>query len=212
MDSLWIYGVGFVAQGLFFARFLVQWVMSERAGRVLSPAIFWQLSLFASFLLFVYGWLRDDFSILLGQLFAYYIYVWNLRVQNRWQQFPRVMRGLFLVLPVVATAWLIADWPNTCARLFHNAEVPFGLLLWGSAGQTIFALRFIYQWLYSRRVSESVLPAGFWIISLVGASIIVSYALYRLDPVLLIGQASGLIVYTRNLIIWYKSNRPTKAA
>ena len=211
MSALWVYIVGFIAQGLFFVRFLVQWVMSERAGRVLSPAIFWQLSLLASFLLFVYGWLRDDFSILLGQLFAYYIYVWNLRVQGKWVLFPRLMRWLFMVLPVVATAWLVADWSNTSARLFHNADVPFWLLLWGSAGQTIFALRFIYQWLYSRRKGESVLPAGFWLISLVGASIIVSYAVYRLDPVLLVGQATGLFVYSRNLFLWYKSNPPTKA-
>lgn len=52
--------------------------MSERARRVLSPTIFWVLSLLASCLLCFYGWLRDDFAIVIGQVIAYYIYIWNL--------------------------------------------------------------------------------------------------------------------------------------
>lgn len=73
-----IYIIGFLAQLLFSARLLLQWIMSERAKKVVSPSIFWKLSLIGAWLLFIYGWLRDDFAIILGQLISYYIYIWNL--------------------------------------------------------------------------------------------------------------------------------------
>ena len=72
MDSApLVYVLGFIAQGLFSARILVQWIMSEKAGKVVSPTIFWVLSLIASYLFFIYGWLRNDFSIMLGQVIGY---------------------------------------------------------------------------------------------------------------------------------------------
>ncbi|HFQ79900.1 MAG TPA: lauroyl acyltransferase, partial [Desulfobacterales bacterium] len=55
MNQYFVYGVGFLAQLLFSARLLVQWLFSERAGRVMSPLLFWQLSIVASFILMVYG-------------------------------------------------------------------------------------------------------------------------------------------------------------
>lgn len=200
-----IYSIGFLAQGLFFARFLIQWALSEKARQVLSPVIFWQLSIAGSFLLFIYGWLRDDFAILLGQLLSYYIYIWNLKIQQNWQKMPSILRILFLLTPAIAVVWLLINWQSSTERLFENENIPVKLLLWGSAGQVIFTLRFIYQWLYSRKRAASLLPAGFWIISIAGASIILSYALFRRDPVLIIGQGTGIFVYSRNLFILKKS-------
>lgn len=72
-------------------------------------------------------------------------------------------------------------------------------------GQIIFTLRFIYQWIYSKRKDESLLPIGFWIISLFGSLIIVSYAIYRKDPVLILGQSTGLLAYSRNIYLSKKS-------
>ena len=86
-----------------------------------------------------------------------------------------------------------------------NEDIPLGVLIFGSMGQIIFTLRFVYQWLYSRRKNESMLPLGFWLISLSGSLIIVAYALYRRDPVLILGQSTGLIVYCRNIYILKKS-------
>lgn len=203
--NIWILGIGFLAQGLFFARFLIQWILSERARQVLSPVIFWQLSMAGSFLLFIYGWLRDDFAILMGQLFSYYIYIWNLKVQERWQQISGIFRFIFAITPLVAISWLLFDWQNSIMRLFQNSSIPIALLIWGTTGQIIFTLRFIYQWLYSRKRNESILPSGFWLISLFGAIIILSYALFRHDPVLIIGQTTGIFVYSRNLFILKKS-------
>jgi lipid-A-disaccharide synthase-like uncharacterized protein len=82
------------------------------------------------------------------------------------------------------------------------------LVVFGSLGQLIFALRFVYQWFYSSRKHESLLPNGFWIISLAGSFIIIIYAIIRLDAVLIIGQAFGFISYCRNIILGhnYKKN------
>ena len=65
-SSLFVYAIGFVAQGFFSARMLIQWILSERAHRVVSPNLYWICSLVGSILLFVYGWLRSDFAIILG--------------------------------------------------------------------------------------------------------------------------------------------------
>mgnify|MGYP000777505683 FL=1 len=59
----------------------------------------------------------------------------------------------------------------------------------------------------SRNDRESVLPPGFWIISIIGSSIIVSYAIIRLDPVLILGQSMGLVAYIRNLVIGRRSRK-----
>ena len=81
------------------------------------------------------------------------------------------------------------------------------LLIYGSLGQIIFTLRFVYQYFYSRRRKESVLPSGFWIISLTGSAIIVSYGIFRLDPVIILGQSFGFVSYIRNLVISYRNKK-----
>ena len=81
-NPAFILAIGFLAQGFFSARILVQWILSERARRVLSPSLFWILSLAGAYLLCLYGWLRDDFSFVLGQFISYYIYLWNLNIKG----------------------------------------------------------------------------------------------------------------------------------
>jgi lipid-A-disaccharide synthase-like uncharacterized protein len=199
-----VFAIGFLAQALFSSRIIVQWVLSERAKRVVSPTVFWVLSIAASYLLCLYGWLRNDFSIILGQFISYYVYLWNLRLKGVWTKLHAIFRATLLLTPVVAAAAMATDADNFSKIFFHNSDVPLWLLLFGSAGQVIFTLRFVYQWAYSRRHSESLLPAGFWIISLVGSTIIISYGLFRLDPVLILGQSVGFVAYVRNLMIGHK--------
>lgn len=205
---MWIYAIGFLAQGFFSARILVQWLMSERARRVLSPTVFWVLSIIGSYLLCIYGWLRDDFAIVLGQCISYYIYLWNLNIKGVWRKVPLLLRIVLLLTPVVAASFLLGDAAEVAERLFRNSDIPLWLVIYGCSGQILFTLRFIYQWYYSRKAGESELPAGFWIISLVGSLLIVSYALVRHDPVLIIGQSFGLVSYIRNLCILRKQKQP----
>lgn len=210
-DSWLIYAVGFLAQAFFSARILVQWILSERAKRVLSPSIFWILSIAGAYLLCIYGWMRHDFSIVLGQFISYYIYLWNLRIKGVMSHVWIGFRILLLATPVVAICFVAGDATNVLTRFFGNADVPMWMVIYGSIGQVLFTLRFIYQWLVSRSDGESVLPPGFWIISIIGSSIIVSYAVMRLDPVLILGQSFGLVAYIRNLIIGQKNRKKTVA-
>lgn len=207
MSNVLIFAVGFVAQGFFSARMLLQWILSERRHEVVSPVVYWVCSLVGSILLFVYGCLRHDFAIVLGQLISYYIYVWNLDIKGVWARLPLMVRVVLFALPIAAVAYLLGDAEYFFRAFFRNERVPFPLLFFGSAGQIIFTLRFIYQWYYSYRRHQSILPMGFWIISLVGSGIIVSYAIFRLDPVLILGQSVGFITYSRNLMIGYRSRR-----
>lgn len=210
--SLLTYTIGFLAQGFFSARTLVQWILSEKAHRVLSPNIFWIFSLAGSVLLFVYGWMRHDFSIILGQIISYYIYIWNLNIKGVWFHFPLPLRWILMSLPVAAVSFLLSDAGRFFQSFMHNESVPMPLLVFGSAGQIIFTLRFVYQWYYSYRLKQSLLPVGFWIISLVGSSIIITYGLFRLDPVLILGQSVGFIAYIRNIILYNKQNNNSYAA
>lgn len=196
-----IYVIGFLAQVFFSARILLQWILSERAKKVISPAIFWQLSIVGSYLLFVYGWLRDDFAIILGQIISYYIYIWNLDKKYQWKKLPFIIRTLLLLTPVAAILYMLKDASAFFDQFFRNEKIPLWLLIYGSMGQIIFTLRFVYQWIYSKRRDESLLPIGFWVISLLGSLIIVSYAIYRCDPVLILGQSTGLIAYSRNIYL-----------
>lgn len=203
-STTWIFALGFSAQLLFSARMIVQWALSEKAKKVVSPTIYWQLSLFGSFLFFIYGWLREDFAIILGQIISYYIYIWNLNSKKQWKKIPSLFRLIIVLMPVAAITFVLYE-NNFTEKLFGN--IPLGLLLFGSAGQIIFTLRFIYQWWYSKEKGESLLPAGFWILSLIGSFMIISYGIFRKDPVLIIGQSVGFITYTRNL--WLSKKNQT---
>ncbi len=202
-----IYIIGFLAQACFSARLLVQWIISERAKQVTSPAIFWVLSIAGSYLLFFYGWMRDDFAIILGQMISYYIYIWNLNAKDGWKKNAKLIRYILLLTPVVALLYMVVKGHQFAEQFFYNEKIPLGLLIFGSLGQVIFTLRFVYQWFYSRKRNESILPLGFWVISLIGSSVIISYALIRLDPVLILGQCTGVIVYSRNIYLLYLYNK-----
>jgi lipid-A-disaccharide synthase-like uncharacterized protein len=201
---MFVYIIGFTAQLLFGARTVAQWILSERAKKVLSPSIFWILSIAASWLFFLYGWLREDFVIILGQVISYYVYIWNLNAKSIWKKIPLVFRLLLIFTPLAAIALASGDATNFASVFLTNEKIPLWLLLFGTFGQIVFTLRFIYQLFYSMKKGESLLPLGFWIISLAGSMIIVVYALLRKDPVLILGQSAGLIAYIRNMIIYRK--------
>lgn len=208
MHPLLVTCVGLLAQAFFSARTLVQWILSERARRVLSPTVFWALSLAGSVLLATYGWLRADFAIVAGQLVSYYVYVWNLHIKGVRMAAP--FWGLLLVFPLVAVAF-VAEGAEEFARDFLlRPDIPFWLLAVGTFGQLLMTLRFVYQWWYSRRAGQSELPPVFWWISLCGAAIVFFYGLWRLDVVLMLGQSFGLVVYARNIAIGrkYRSKQP----
>lgn len=75
-------------------------------------------------------------------------------------------------------------------------------LIWtgiGFAGQTMFTMRFLVQWITSERAGRSLTPTTFWYFSVLGGLVLLLYAIHRQDPVFIIGQAAGLFIYARNL-------------
>jgi lipid-A-disaccharide synthase-like uncharacterized protein len=69
----------------------------------------------------------------------------------------------------------------------------------GFLGQGLFSARFLVQWLKSEKERKSVFPIAFWYFSIAGGITLLAYAIYRQDPVFIVGQATGLFIYFRNL-------------
>ena len=80
----------------------------------------------------------------------------------------------------------------------------------GFLGQGLFASRFVVQWIYSEKKGESAIPLVFWYLSIFGGIGLLTYAIFRKDPVIISGQLFGILIYTRNLILIYKKNKNTK--
>lgn len=208
VSEMLIYGIGLLAQVLFSARILIQWVKSEKAGKVLSPASFWTTSAIASILLMVYGALRNDIVIVVGQLVSYFIYLRNFKLKSIWDNLAVPVRWGAVAFPFLAIGWLLWSDKYSFSYIMEHSKISGALIAWGGAGQVVFTLRFVYQWYHSERLQESVIPVGFWVISLVGSLMIISYAVLRLDPVLFLGQIFGIAAYSRNMIIGLREEQP----
>ena len=100
-DIYWVYALGFISQGLFAARLIIQWLISEREGKVVSPVIYWQLSLIATYLFLVYGILQNDFVIVLGMALSYIISIRNLQLEGSWSEMSISFRSLAIILPLI---------------------------------------------------------------------------------------------------------------
>lgn len=77
----------------------------------------------------------------------------------------------------------------------------------GFAAQAIFAARFLVQWIASERRGRSVIPLAFWILSLAGGLMLLTYAVWRRDPVFILGQTTGVFIYSRNLVLIRREKR-----
>jgi len=206
MSSWLIYSIGFLAQILFSSRLIIQWITSEKQKKVVTPVLFWSLSLIASFLLFIYGYLRDDFAIMLGQSLTYFIYIRNLQLQNQWEKIPKAIQWFLYIFPVLIGIYYFNNNVIDVDNLFKNEAIPLWLLILGITSQIVFTFRFVYQWMYSEKNKHSSLPFGFWLLSLIGSLLILSYAIIRKDPVLLVGHLLGVTIYIRNLILLKKQD------
>jgi len=94
----------------------------------------------------------------------------------------------------------------------HNTIITTIWLTIGFGGQAIFSMRFIVQWLHSERQKRCVIPLAFWYLSMFGSITLLTYALHKRDPVFIMGQAFGILIYSRNLYFIYKEKNAAKAA
>ena len=198
--TYWIFGIGFLAQLLFGVRIAIQWWIAEKRKEAVSPSLFWKFSLAGSALFLVYGVLRTDIVIIAGQIIAYVIYVRNLQLKGAWHKLPGISRLILISIPPFSIVWTL--------RMGHEVSFTNALLQnmnWflfvGIAGQMFLNFRFLYQWYYSERHKQSLLPAGFWWLSLFGAALVLIYSIHRRDPVLLLAQGMAIVPYARNLML-----------
>ena len=85
-------------------------------------------------------------------------------------------------------------------------------LIIGFIAQGLFASRFLVQWLVSEKQKKSIIPVQFWYLSLGGGIMLLAYAIHRQDPVFILGQSARALIYTRNLMLIYKSKKEAKKA
>ena len=91
---------------------------------------------------------------------------------------------------------------DTLKHFLNVLAQPMGML--GMLGQVLFFSRFLVQWVASEKKGRSVVPLSFWYLSIGGGGLLLVYALWRKDPVIVLGQAVGLFVYVRNLMLIHR--------
>lgn len=211
----WLLIFGLVAQSMFFMRFLVQWIVSEKAKRSVIPSLFWYFSLAGSTLMFCYGILREDAVIIAGQALGYVIYTRNIYyIRRDWL-------GAY-VLPLVAMVailLIIFDFYDNysldqAAAAFSDwwgrlASANRTIAIFGFFAQGLFYCRFIVQWITTERRKLSVVPELFWYFSISGGILMFIYGVLREDPVLMLGQSTGIFIYGRNLFFIWREKRQT---
>jgi lipid-A-disaccharide synthase-like uncharacterized protein len=91
--------------------------------------------------------------------------------------------------------------------LHANSRTELAWVIFGLCAQLMFTARFLVQWIASERARSSVMPIAFWYFSLVGGVMLLAYALYRKDPVFVLGQTLGVVIYSRNLWLIHASRK-----
>ena len=95
----------------------------------------------------------------------------------------------------------LAGWLGAGTR----AELAW--ILVGLGGQVLFMMRFLVQWIVSEKAGRSTIPVAFWWLSIGGAAILLAYAIWRADPVFILGQSVGFFIYARNLWLIHAERR-----
>lgn len=102
-------------------------------------------------------------------------------------------------------------WTHIIESALHYVhDMPREDLIWlciGLVGQTLFMMRFIVQWVHSERHKQSLIPISFWYFSLIGGLTVLAYGFHKAEPVIILGQLPGTVVYARNLILIRRSKK-----
>jgi lipid-A-disaccharide synthase-like uncharacterized protein len=189
--------LGWIGNACFFSRFLVQWALSERARRSLTPAVFWRLSLLGTACLGTYSAQQGKYVLLVGYVLNGSIYARNLWMQRR--------AGVRTLTPATAAAIaLIAVCGLIAGALLNLDADPQASAAWvacAAVGQAVWSSRFVVQWWHSERAGESHFPPVFWWLSLAGNALLLAYAVHLRDPIFIAGFVPGPLVQVRNLML-----------
>ena len=212
MDSpVWVYLLGLAGMAIYGVRIVVQWYLSEKSHQVESPGIYWIMSSVGAIILYIYGWLRKDLSIIFGESLSYYIYMWNISIMGLYKKVPRSVIVIQALFPVLILFLIFKDLPTFVDNFLHNDAVPPRLLAFGMLGQFTYEIRSVYQLVYSYRRKASILPLGHWILAVAGSLMIIAYGLIRHDWVLVIGQFA-IVFSIRNIMLWFSARKRDREA
>ncbi len=205
--------IGALGTLCYFARFLVQWIRSEKAGRSVAPVSFWWLSLVGSLLLSVYCAHRSEPVLLAGYLINGTIYVRNLWLYREGARTRRLGVVEATAVGVLVALFLISV--GAVQGLFGHAGEGASGPAWLACvlvGQAFWSSRFVLQWWYSERRGESHFPLSFWWASLGGNLLLLVYALHLADAVFIAGYSLGPFVQIRNLLLETRKHRSSHEA
>ncbi len=200
--SIWTF-LGIIGGILFFGRFYVQWIVSELRKESVIPVSFWYMSIAGSLLLFPYAVYRVSPGGTVSLCFNVVVYtrnlvhVWRARGTLRpfWNNAIHVAAGAIVAVALVLTVF---TWRHAYGT---GGE---GFWLWTAvwaAGQGLFFLRFLVQWLATEYNRRSTVPRAFWHLSIAGTVFHMFYFVYRMDWILAVGTIADGFIYVRNLYL-----------
>ena len=214
-----LYNLGFLSSLVFGARFLFQWLDSERKKQSVVTPLFWRLSLLGNCLLLTHSFVQMQLHVYLIQLCNALISWRNLNLMRVKIPLRTFLVGaacffiLGLALYFSQFIWLGSDAPLFRIPTNHWQTLPEKPISWlwhlfGIGGMLLFNSRFWVQWWFAEKTEQSSLGATFWWISLIGDGCCILYFAKISDPVNLIGPALGLIPYLRNLMLISRQKSP----
>ncbi|MCH6236017.1 lipid-A-disaccharide synthase N-terminal domain-containing protein [Cognataquiflexum rubidum] len=190
--------LGFLSQGLFGFRLLIQLWHTENKKSNEAPILYWYVSIWAALLFLLYGILRQDIVIIIGQLITYYIYIRNVHLHGKWSKIPLGWKAFFFAIPVFLLTYFYFATEKIVVGTLNDP-----IIIIGFVGQLFMNLRFVLQWIYAERIQNSVFPLNFWYMSIFGSLLLLVYGFwhpqYGVDPVIILAQTMGLVVYARGV-------------
>lgn len=195
---------------IFYGRFYVQWIVTERERRSVIPVSFWYMSCAGSIMLMAYAFASQSPLGALGHSFNIVIYARNLvyiwREQGRltpWMN--RAVHGAVGIIAFVAVGLMLWTWWReyelTSERPRQETQQVWFWLAVGVVGQVLFGGRFVLQWIATEWKGRSVIPKAFWHISVVAATLQASCFIQRAEWIFAAGMLATLLIYGRN--IWF---------
>jgi len=208
--ALWT-AFGTLGAVIFYGRFWVQWIVSERRRQSVVPIAFWYMSAVGSVMVFTYAVHLRNPGMAFGQCFNIVVYSRNLT--HIWRERGQLTRRLYVavhggagVVVAVAMGFMIMTWYREFNRGLASEEAVrnwFWLGVWG-VGQVLFFLRFFVQWLTTEIKRKSVVPPVFWYLSLAAAVLHAAFYVQRGHWIFTAGMVATILIYARN--IWFIRN------
>ncbi len=210
-----LYPLGYLSAFAFGARFIIQWLQSEKAHKSLVPRSFWILSLLGNLLLMLHSFIQIQYPICVVQGTNAVISWRNLDlIQTRRPSvaFKTVCCLLMGSILLISSAFVIQDWlllrdgnwfrlPTAPWQNSSATSISFFWHVLGTLAYLLFSSRFWIQWWLAEKAHASQLPLSFWWLSLIGALLSIAYFLRIADSVNLLGPLVGIVPYIRNLML-----------